>query len=105
MFTKKEIEHHRNLFRYAVPDGDDISDKNPKWIKKIFEDGMISFPGLNHMYFSKSGVIVSEPYNISQEQIKKLILFCEGNKLNFELSGTAKHHPYCMRVKIYPREN
>jgi len=75
----------------------------PKWIEKVFPDGLLMFPCASHVYVRSNGYLISEPYNIRMTDMKNLISFCEKENLEFSISGDALHHPMSIRIEIQPR--
>jgi hypothetical protein len=76
----------------------------PKWIEKLFPDGLLMFPCAGHVYVRSNGNLISEPYNVTMTDIQNLIFLCEGNNLKFDITGNALHHPLCIRIEITPNE-
>lgn len=76
----------------------------PEWIEGVFPDDLLMFPGADHVYVRSNGNIISEPYHIRMIDIKNLLSFCEGNNLDFNISGEALHHPTCVRIELKPKE-
>lgn len=78
------------------------SEKYPRWVKKLFPDDLIWVPCADHVYW-ENDMLISEPYDCSMSEIKKLILFCDANCLEFHMSGKADHNEFCLRIEIQPR--
>ena len=59
----------------------------------------------DHTFFTKAGDYVSEPYNVSQIEIEKMIEFCHKYGLEFSISGASAHFPEAtLRMIVKPRK-
>ena len=61
------------------------------------ESPILSIPGQDHLSeWTKDKItekIISQPYNLSFEQLKDMILFCQDNRLRVDFSGFSWHFP------------
>ena len=81
--------------------GYEITDEKPAWyiIEKELRmklDMEMFIPCIDHIKFGRSEnevTLISEPYDISMENIKELIKFCELRGLQFTIWGDSIHSP------------
>jgi hypothetical protein len=89
--------------------GYELTEEKPTWFKieeELRGENMI-IPCLDHAKFGTNGdevVLLLEPYNVSMEDIKDLIKFCQTRNLEFEIWGSSFHNPgntlgICVRCK------
>ena len=83
------------------------TERTPKWLKKLESPyGYLSNRGfhVDHVFFSREGGYVSEPYNMTMRDFKCLIDFCDEHNLEFFVKGHSKHFPgHTFRVVITPK--
>jgi len=77
--------------------GYEITEEKPIWyiIEKELRE-YINIPCIDHIKFGRNEeeiVLVSEPYDISMNEIKELIKFCEVRGLEFTIWGDSIHYP------------
>jgi len=87
------------------------SKKMPVWLKMQ----LISYPlhvtvsgtpfHVDHVFYSRNGEYVSEPYVMSMDEFEGLLNFCKVNGLKFKVVGKSRHFPgHTFRVIICPKE-
>jgi len=87
-----------------IPD-DTSEDADPKWIIKVVDDfGFFDIPCRDHVYVNKEGLLISEPYGVSYEDLKELMTYCDERKLTVMIEGNVRHHPACVRLVFQPEE-
>jgi len=114
-FTKK----HRNYYILDTLDFQ-ISNKILKKIRNSIERSTISkkIPEMwfgilpsnqpswfEHVFYTKSGILIAEPYTLNKYDVKSLLEFCEKKKLYFHITGESLYSPgHTLRIIIYPEE-
>ena len=99
---------------------DDSSFKTPGWMRKIekeytrkngyymvFSWILHNVYGIHvdHVYYSRDGRFVSEPYHMGKEDFEKLIDFCNRHGLDFYVTGFSHYFPgETLRLEIYPKK-
>lgn len=78
-----------------------VLSKVPQWVKTLSKrnNGMgDGIPCTDHRRYLGEKVI-NEPYNISMDEVKDLIIYCESNNLTFRIDGDSAHLPgRCIRI-------
>jgi hypothetical protein len=103
---------------YAVKYRDTFTEKAPEWFKKCrrvyvkMDRGAMVWgdclwlPWMDHMKYTRDGKVVSEPYALGVEAVKKLLDFCEKTGLRFTITGDSYHFPtQTLRIIIHPPES
>jgi hypothetical protein len=71
----------------------------------VVDGDLLWLPWMDHMKYTRDGKVVSEPYALDYEKVKKLIDFCEKAGLTFIITGDSYHFPTrTLRIIIYPPE-
>lgn len=50
-------------------------------------------------------VLVSEPYQLSEDSLQHMLAVCRLYDLEFVISGGASHHPNCCRIELRRKEH
>jgi len=79
--------------------------RKPKWYKKLMKKTRgLPKAFVDHLKFI-DGKLISEPYILSEDEIKVLIGFCKENNLTFYITGESLHFPgHTFRITIEPKK-
>ena len=95
------------LTRLAIAmEGKTYKETRPKWYSNYRrKEPFRNLPCADHMFFTKDGYVVLEPYNRSLSEFKKLVDLCEKEDWNFTVYGESSHLPaHTFRIKIIPNK-
>jgi len=94
--------------RFDVPEE---SRRKPAWLKKFPKYNPLSAWSydscfhVDHVFYSRDGEYVSEPYTMSMSEFESLAKFCREHGLEFHVRGESRHFPgHTFRVVIYPKK-
>ena len=71
----------------------------------------VKFPWFDHWgtigedQYGHKNVFVSEPYEASGDDLRKILSFCELYNLDVHVSGKAEHNENCLRIAFRPKKN
>jgi hypothetical protein len=72
----------------------------------VVDGDLLWLPWMDHIKFTRDGKVISEPYTLDDEKVKKLIDFCEKTGLTFTITGDSYHFPTrTLRIIIHPPES
>ena len=76
--------------------------KYPQWIEDLFNNEALVQPLCDHTIVNEDGVLVSEPYQASIEELTNLVNFCKIYNLNCYMSGDS-YHEKAIRIELTKR--